>query len=270
MFKAASFNVNSIRSRLNVVIDWINKEKPDVLCLQETKVEDSLFPAADFHSCGYNVAFRGQKSYNGVAIASPHHIEILGFDPPGFSDPGEARLIAALIKGVCVVNTYVPQGQSPSSEKFGHKISWIRGMREFFQRHFTPETALIWAGDFNVAPEPLDVYDPKRLFGSMGFHPEEHKALQFVKDWGFVDVFRQHVKEGKQYTFWDYRMPGGVKRNLGWRIDHIWATAPLALLSRRAWIDKEPRLKEKPSDHTVIAAEFDLPPGAGILGQNSE
>lgn len=257
MFKAASFNVNSIRSRIGLVLEWINKEKPDVLCLQETKVEDRLFPAADFEDCGYKVVFRGQKSYNGVAIASPHHIEPLDYDTSGFSDPGEARLVAAVIKGVPVVNTYVPQGQSPSSGRFAYKINWIKGMRSFFHRYFTPETPLIWAGDFNVAPEPLDVYDPKRLYGSVGFHPEEHKALQYVKDWGFVDVFRMHIKEGGQYTFWDYRMPNGVKRNLGWRVDHIWATVPLASCSRRAWIDLEPRLKEKPSDHTLIAAEFD-------------
>ncbi|HBV97528.1 MAG: exodeoxyribonuclease III [Peptococcaceae bacterium BICA1-7] len=258
LFKIASFNANSIRSRLGVVLDWLEKERPDVLCLQETKVEDGLFPAAEFLGAGYNVIFKGQKSYNGVAIASPHPIGGVVTDDGGLSLPGEARLIAANIKGVHIVNTYIPQGQSPSSEKFTYKLNWIRGLRDFFHRSYSNDMMVAWAGDFNVAPEPIDVHDPKRLYGKVGFHPEEHEALKYVREWGFTDVFRLHEKEGGHYSFWDYRVPQLLRANKGWRVDHIWATRKLAHLSRRAWIDREPRLREKPSDHTFIVAEFEV------------
>jgi len=258
MFKIASFNANSIRSRLGVILQWLEKERPDMLCIQETKVEDGHFPIARFEEAGYGVVFKGQKSYNGVAIASPHRIEGVILHDGGLSLPGEARLIAAEIKGIHVVNTYIPQGQSPGSEKFAYKLRWIRGMRDFFHRHYTEDMPVAWLGDFNVAPEPIDVHDPKRLYGQVGFHPDEHEALKYVREWGFTDVFRLHVKEGGHYSFWDYRVPGLLRANKGWRVDHIWATRPLADLSRRAWIDREPRLGEKPSDHTFIAAEFEV------------
>ncbi|MFZ5642584.1 MAG: exodeoxyribonuclease III [Bacillota bacterium] len=257
MFKIASFNANSIRSRLGIVLDWLESERPDALCLQETKVEDERFPAEDFKEAGFNVVFKGQKSYNGVAIVSTHQINRLPTED-FLSLPGEARIITAEIKGINIVNTYIPQGQSPSSEKFAYKIGWIRGMRDLFDRNFRVDMPLIWAGDFNVAPEPIDVHDPKRLYGQVGFHPDEQEALMFVKDWGFEDIFRLHVKEGGHYSFWDYRVPGLLKANKGWRVDHIWATPVLAGLSLRAWIDREPRMREKPSDHTFIAAEFDF------------
>lgn len=258
MFKTASFNCNSVRARLEIILDWLAREKPDVLCLQETKVEEGKFPAGEFNAAGYNVIYRGQKSYNGVAIASPHDIQEVVHDVSGFSRPGEARLVAAVVRGVHVVNTYIPQGRAPKTTEFDYKINWIRSMRHFFDRHYNREELLLWAGDFNVAPEPIDVYDPDKLLGHVGYHPEEHRALQYVKDWGFVDVFRRHVPEGGHYTFFDYRVPNGVKRRMGWRVDHLWATPPLAALSRSARVDMEPRHSEKPSDHTFIVAEFEL------------
>lgn len=257
MFKVASFNTNSIRARLGLILEWLEKERPDVLCLQETKVEDKDFPLPAFTGLGYNAVFKGQKSYNGVAILSPHPLENVRTGAGDWAEAGEARLIEATVRGIPVVNTYIPQGRDPASEIFLYKIRWIRAMRDYFSGRFQPSDPLLWLGDFNVAPEPLDVYDPKRLLGRIGFHPEEHKALQHVRDWGLVDVFRRHVREGGHYTFWDYRVPRLLERNLGWRVDHIWATEPLAGLSRRAWIDVEPRRREKPSDHTFIAAEFD-------------
>lgn len=258
MFKLASFNVNSIRARLPIVMDWLRKVEPDVLCLQETKVEDKDFPALSFQEAGYQIVYCGQKSYNGVAIASRLPIEGCLPGKPDCSPPGEARLITVVINGVTIVNTYIPQGQSPESAKFAYKLDWIRGMKDFFHRNLRPDMPIIWAGDFNVAPDAIDVHDPKRLYGHIGFHPEEHKALAYVKEWGFIDAFRLHQQEGGHYTFWDYRAPNGVKRNLGWRVDHIWITAPLAPLCRSSWIDKEPRLMDKPSDHTPIIAEFEL------------
>jgi len=258
-FKIASFNSNSVRARLSLLLEWLEKERPDVLCLQETKVEDKDFPQSDFNNAGYNVVYKGQKSYNGVAIISPHSLEKINTHVGDWSQPGEARLIEATVCGLPVINTYVPQGRSPGSELFAYKLQWIRSMREYLDRRYKPSDPLLWAGDFNVAPDPLDVYDPERLYGRIGYHPEEHLALQSVKDWGLVDIFRKHVKEGGHYTFWDYRVPNVLKRNMGWRVDHIWATGTLAALSRRAWIDKGPRTREKPSDHTIIIAEFDWP-----------
>ncbi len=256
MFKVASFNTNSIRTRLPVVLDWLDKEKADVLCLQETKVEDKDFPLGAFVERGYNVVFSGRKSYNGVAIISPHQLEKVSTGIGDWAEAGEARLIEAVVKGVPIVNTYVPQGYNPKSEKFVYKLKWIRSLRDYFNSRFKPGDCLLWMGDFNVAPQPEDVHSPKKLYGRIGFHPEEHKALQYVKEWGFVDVFRRHVKEGGHYTFWDYRRPQLFERNLGWRVDHIWATGPMADRSRRAWIDTKPRGEAKPSDHTFIIAEF--------------
>lgn len=258
MFKIASFNANSVRARLPIILDWLENQKPDVLCLQETKVENHNFPAGDFNAAGYNVIYRGQKSYNGVAIASIHELKELSLDISGFSRPGEARLIAAMVNDINIINTYMPQGRVPDTDEFTYKIKWIRSMREIFNHYYSPDMHLLWTGDFNVAPEPIDVYSPEKLLGHVGYHPVEHEALQFVKDWGFEDVFRRHVPEGGHYTFYDYRVPNGVKRKMGWRIDHIWATRPLAGLSRQSRIDMEPRMKDKPSDHTFIIVEFDV------------
>lgn len=259
MLKIATFNVNSIRTRLEKVLAWLEAESPDILCLQETKVHDDKFPAAGFVDLGYEIVFKGQKTYNGVAIASKHPLANVHYGLADWADPGEARLIAADVKGISVVNTYVPHGQHPDSAKFSYKLAWIKGLRSFFDHHYSPGQPLVWAGDFNVAPEPIDIYDPARLFGRVGYHPAEHNTLAYVKEWGFSDVFRAHVKEGGNYTFWDYRIPNAVPRKLGWRIDHIWATPPLAAVSRRAWVDIGPRLQEKPSDHTYVVAEFDWP-----------
>lgn len=258
MFKVASFNCNSVRARLDIILQWLASEKPDILCLQETKVADDNFPVGSFNNSGYHVIFKGQKSYNGVAIASPHEIHERNHDISSFSRSGEARLIEAEIMGIHVVNTYIPQGREPGNEEFSYKINWIKSMRQYFDQHHSPDMRLLWTGDFNVALEAIDVYAPDKLFGHVGYHPEEHAALNYVKDWGFEDIFRCHVKEADQYTFWDYRVPNGVKRKMGWRIDHIWGTKCMAQRSHCARVDMEPRLKEKPSDHTLIVAEFTL------------
>jgi exodeoxyribonuclease-3 len=152
----------------------------------------------------------------------------------------------------------VPQGYAPESDKFQYKLLWFERLRRFFDRYYSPESPLVWLGDFNVAPEPVDVYDPDRLLGRVGFHPDEHRALEAVKSWGFVDVFRRHDPGEKKYSFWDYRIPNAVDRGLGWRLDHIWASGSMAQVSTRAWIDMGPRMAPKPSDHTFVLAEFDL------------
>ncbi|MHC4157852.1 MAG: exodeoxyribonuclease III [Planctomycetota bacterium] len=255
--KVASFNVNSLRARLPIVLSWLAEQKPDVLAVQETKVQDVDFPADAFDETGYKYTFKGQKSYNGVAIFSRGEIENIQF---GFDDEpkDEARLIKAEINGISIVNTYVPQGYLPDSEKFEYKLDWFNRLVTFFEKRLKPSEPVLWVGDFNVAPEPIDVYDPEGLLGHVCYHPDVHRALKMVCQWGFVDLFRMHCKEAGQYTFWDYRMRGSLKRNLGWRLDHIMVTEPLVEKCTACYIDRNPRLAERPSDHTPIVAEFDL------------
>jgi exodeoxyribonuclease-3 len=235
----------------------MQQNHPDVLCLQETKVQDKDFPIEPFSKIGYNCAFKGQKSYNGVALFSPHKIQNLSF---GLDDEpkDEPRLIKAKIKKLNLVNTYVPQGFEPDSDKFQYKLQWFDRLLKYFKTHFKPTDMLIWLGDFNIAPEARDLYDPDGLLGSVCYHPDVHKALQKVIKWGFVDVFRKYCDEPGQYTFWDYRLPNSFKRNLGWRLDHVMATAPLAKKCSACYIDKGPRAAERPSDHTPIIAQFNL------------
>jgi len=255
--KVASFNVNSLRARLPIVLQWLAEYQPNILCVQETKVQDNDFPIEAFDETGYKYKFKGQKSYNGVAIFSRNEITNV---ESGFDDEpkDEARLIKAEINGVIIVNTYVPQGYLPESQKFDYKLNWFSRLLAFFEKHFEPTDPVLWVGDLNVAPQPIDVYDPVILLGHVCFHPEVHKALEKVLGWGFVDVFRMHCKEAGQYTFWDYRLRNSFKRNLGWRLDHIMATKPLAEKCTDCYIDKQPRLAERPSDHTPIIAEFDI------------
>lgn len=255
--KVASFNVNSIRARLDIVTEWMMKESPDVLCVQETKVIDDDFPQQAFVDIDYHPVFCGQKSYNGVAVFSKLPVENVRI---GFDDERSegTRLITAVINNVPIVNTYIPQGYDPQSDKFKYKLDWFRRLYEYFDSSFSPDKPLLWLGDFNVAPDPIDVHDPEKLLGSVGYHPDEHAALKRFREWGFVDVFRMHEPGPEQYSFWDYRIRNAIKRKVGWRVDHIWATKPLAEKSFNAWIDIEPRLKEKPSDHTPIVAVFEI------------
>ncbi len=254
--KIASFNVNSLRMRLSQVIRWLAENQPDVLCVQETKVQDVDFPNEAFDEIEYSYVFKGQKSYNGVAIFSKTEIKNVrfGFDNEPKDQP---RLIKAEIGGIVVVNTYIPQGYSPESEKFQYKLKWFERLLKFFNKNFDPLDPIVWVGDFNIAPQPIDVYDPEGLLGHVCFCPEVTQTLERIVRWGFVDVFRMHCEQGGQYTFWDYRLRNSFKRNLGWRLDHIMATKPLAKKCTTCYIDKELRTSEKPSDHTPIVAEFD-------------
>jgi len=258
-FRVATFNANSLRSRLEITLGWLRANEPDALCVQETRVVDSDFPADAFVDIGYKAVFVGQKSFNGVAIISREEPEdvVIGMGIEGMD--GEARMIRARIRGIELVNTYVPQGTAPDSPRFTYKLGWIKAMRDYFTRDFSSNSPIVWVGDFNVAPEPIDVYNPDALLGSVCYHPDEHRALASVREWGFVDVFRKHHPgESKQYSFYDYRVPNAFKRKIGWRIDHIWATQPMADRSLDCWIDTEPRLMQKPSDHTFVVADFDL------------
>ncbi|NOX44312.1 MAG: exodeoxyribonuclease III [Caldiserica bacterium] len=258
-FVVATYNCNSIRARLPLVLRWIDAHRPDVLCLQETKVPDEEFPADAFRKAGYHVVFRGKKGGAGVAIASVAEPRDVAFGLDDGGPPDEERLIRVAIEGIPIVNTYVPQGRSVDHPMFRYKLEWLARLLDYFERHFSPREPLLWCGDFNVAPEEIDVHNPVRLVNHVDFHPQARAALERIRAWGFVDVFRvHHPGEPGQYTFWDYRVKGALERNLGWRVDHIWATAPLAEKSVAAWIDREARRAEKPSDHTFLVAEFEL------------
>jgi len=255
--KIATFNVNSLRARLAIVVDWLLEHRPDILCVQETKVQDKDFPCDAFDEIDYKYVFKGQKSYNGVALFSREEIEEVRY---GFEDEPKdgPRLITGQIKGVRIVNTYVPQGQSRESEKFQYKLNWFKRLGEFFEENFEPGEPIIWVGDFNVAPEDRDVYDPDGLRGHVCFCEEVTEALNGIMEWGFVDLFRKYCQEAGQYTFWDYRERGGFRRNHGWRLDHIMVSKSLAKKSTGCYVDKKPRMLEKPSDHTPLVAEFEL------------
>jgi len=254
--KTATFNANSLRARLPILLDWLDREQPDILCVQETKVQDLDFPAGAIENAGYHVIFRGQKSYNGVAVMSRKSPEDVRRDLYEEGDE-QARFISAVIGDVVVVNVYVPQGFAVGTEKFVYKLTWLSDLLGYLRRHYRPDQPLLMAGDFNVALEPKDVFSPKEFAGQVGFHPEEQALLRRFLDWGLADIFRKHVPEGGHFTFWDYRIPNALKRKMGWRIDYLLATAPLARKSTRAWIDTSARALPKPSDHTFLVAEFD-------------
>ncbi len=257
--KVATFNANSIRARMPILLDWLAKHQPDVLCVQETKVPDDSFPAGDFEQAGYQVVFKGEKSYNGVAIISSGELKDVSY---GLDDGGprdETRLVRGTYEGVHIVNTYVPQGRDVKLPVYKYKLEWFSRLAKFFQKHYASKEKVLWCGDLNVAPTDIDVHDPKRLLGHVCFNPEVQAAFQSVVEWGFVDVFRKHHPESGQYTFFDYRSRNAVKEGKGWRVDHILATRPLANRSTDALIDLDPRRLPKSSDHTFLAAEFDVP-----------
>jgi exodeoxyribonuclease-3 len=254
--KVATFNANTIRSRMPIILDWMKQHKPDILCIQETKVRDNDFPAKVIHATGYGVIFSGEKSYNGVAILSrmsPTDIRY-GLDDGNTADP--ARLIAATYENMHVINTYVPQGRALDHQMYAYKLQWLKRLRRYFERHYNTADRVIWAGDMNVAPTPLDVNHPERHAQHVCYHDDARKAFANCAAWGFTDVFRTFHPEERLYSFYDYRVKNAIEKGLGWRIDAIMATQPLAGTCTNAWIDLEPRKREKPSDHTFLVAEF--------------
>jgi exodeoxyribonuclease-3 len=255
--KCSTFNANSVRARLPIIIDWVEREQPDTLCIQETKVQDKDFPTSEFEHLSYQVLIKGQKSYNGVALLTRLPLEDPCLSLYG-QDDEEARFISARVDGIPIINVYVPQGFAPGTQKFEYKLRWLGDLLSFIKKHYEPDQSLLVVGDFNVALDEIDVYDPEGLKGQAGFHPDEQAIMRALLEWGLVDVFRKHEDVAGHYTFWDYRIPNAFKRNMGWRIDYILATNPLAGTCQRIWIDTEPRTLKKPSDHTFLAAEFNL------------
>ncbi len=256
--KIATFNVNSLRKRLPIVLDWIEKQKPDVLCLQETKVQDSEFPSLALAPSGYEITFRGMKSYNGVAVLSRRKPELVAYGLDDRGDPDEARIIRVVIHGIPIVNTYIPQGFEIDSPKYAYKLDWYKRLRQYFEKHLSPTKPAIWLGDMNVAPRPMDVHSPEKHLTHVCYHEDARKAYEKTVAWGFQDVFVRLYPDRQQYTFWDYRAPSSLETNKGWRIDHILATVSLAEKCVRADVDVEPRRAKDPSDHTFLWAEFSV------------
>lgn len=254
--KLATFNTNSIRSRLPIVLDWLQANQPDFLCIQETKVVDELFPVEAIREVGYVSTFRGEKSYNGVAILSKHAPDRVQF---GFDDGGPAdgaRLMVCHFGELALLNTYVPQGRELDHVMFLYKQEWYRRLHRFFAKHFRADAPVVWVGDLNVAPTPMDVHNPQDQADHVCFHADIRRVFADTLAWGFEDVVRKHHPEPGLFSYFDYRTPNAVARKMGWRIDHILATSPMAARCSAAWVDLEPRLREKPSDHTVVVAEF--------------
>lgn len=252
--RIASWNVNSLKVRLPQLLDWLGRAQPDVVCLQETKLANEDFPFDALGEAGYEAAAHGTGGYNGVAILSRFPIS----DPvEGFTgEEGHARLIEATIEGIQVFSVYVPNGQSPDSDKFHFKLRFLKALRQHLDSLAKPSQPLLLAGDFNVAPETRDVWDPKAMAGQIGFHPAEHEALKHLADWGLVDSLRLHDQRAGQYSWWDYR-GGGFAKDQGLRIDQIWLSKGLAPRCKAASIDLAPRRLEKPSDHTPVIAELE-------------
>jgi len=256
--KCATFNTNSIRARLPIILDWLEREHPDILCIQETKVQDKDFPNTPFRKLGYSTVYRGQKSYNGVAIVSREAAADVEFTLTGETEE-PARFIRCKIGNITIINVYVPQGFAVGSEKFAYKLQWLNKLLDQLHASCSQQQPLLVAGDFNVALEAKDVYDPEGFRGEVGFHPEEHALMGRFFEWGLVDLLRKHHPEEGQFTFWDYRIPNALKRKMGWRLDYILATPPLADGCKDCWIDTDARSLPKPSDHTFLVAEFALP-----------
>ena len=255
--KIATWNVNSITARLPLVKQWLEMALPDVLCLQELKCMDEKFPAEELAELGYKSEVFGQRTYNGVAIVSRSGCTDVRRGLPDDEEGAQARLIAATIEGVRVVNVYVPNGQFVGSDKYRFKLEWMQRLRRFFDKEFEKSEQVLLCGDFNVAPEERDVHDPLQWEGHVLFSKHERTALEKIREWGFEDAFRLHHEEGGHYSWWDYRQ-GSFRRNNGLRIDHIWVSRPLARRCTEVWIDKEPRTWERPSDHTPVIGAFDV------------
>lgn len=252
----ATWNVNSLRVRLPQLAAWVAESKPDVIALQETKLPDPDFPAAEIDALGYQCAYNGQRTYNGVAVLSRQPVEVLATGIPGFADE-QKRVLAVRTAGLVVVNLYVPNGQEPDSDKYAYKLRWLDALQQWLESLLQIEKQVVVLGDFNIAPEDRDVHDPAAWLGHVHVSEPERNAYRRLLQAGLVDVFRQFDQPEKSYSWWDYRA-AGFRRNAGLRIDLILASNTLATQCVAARIDKEPRRAERPSDHTPVLADFVL------------
>ena len=260
----ATWNVNSIRTRLSQIIDWINQVNPDILCLQETKVIDNSFPVEPFEKLGYSVEVYGQKSYNGVAIISKIKAENVkkGFCE-GNSDEhielfqDQKRLISADFQGIKVINVYVPNGSSLDSDKFDYKIKWLNCLASFLDEQVKQGGFICLMGDFNIAPSNLDIHDPKKYEGEIMASKLERNALKNVLKERLIDSFRIFEKNTGHWSWWDYRN-NAYELNKGWRIDHIYISKELSANIKSCVIDSLPRGNIRPSDHAPVMINLNL------------
>lgn len=252
--KLATWNVNSLKVRLGQLLEWIATGAPDVICLQETKLDDPKFPVDEIEAAGYEVVFSGQKTYNGVAIVSraPCSATLCGI--PGFADE-QKRVIAATVGNLRIVDAYVPNGQSVDSDKYRYKLDWLSAFTRWLEGELARYPELAVVGDFNIAPEPADVHDPKAWEGQVLFSKPEREAFRGLIDLGFVDSFRLFDQPEKSFTWWDYRL-NAFKRGMGLRIDHILLSPSLAERCREVSIVKDMRALERPSDHAPVVADI--------------
>ncbi len=254
--KIASWNVNSLKVRLPQVLDWLEHQRPNVLGLQETKLTDDKFPADAFRELGYQVSFSGQPTYNGVALISGGEQTELVRSIPDFEDE-QKRVIAATINGVRVVNLYVVNGQEVGSEKFAYKLAWLEAVTRWIEQERSRNDRLVVMGDFNIAPDDRDVYDPAAWHEKILCSTPEREALQRLLDLGLHDSFRLFDQAEAVFSWWDYRA-AMFRRGLGLRIDLVLCSDALKAACTTSYVDKEPRRLERPSDHAPAVAEFDL------------
>ncbi|WP_457639498.1 exodeoxyribonuclease III [Persephonella sp.] len=259
--KICTFNVNSIRARKELIIRWLTEKETDidVLCFQEVKVEEKLFPYEDFESLGYHCTVYSQKGYNGVATLSrkkPSEI-IKGIEDSYFDQ--QKRVLSVKIGDIWVVNTYAPHGDIRGTDKYYYKLDWYRKYKEFLSQHFTDSDSVVLLGDFNVALEDIDVWSPQLLADSIGTMPEEREALRNILQLGYADCFRKLYPEKKQFTWWDY-IGGAVWRDEGMRIDYIFAGRQICEKVKDVYVDMWPRRRRtpKPSDHAPVIGIFEV------------
>ena len=254
--KLAAWNVNSLKVRLPQLLEWLESSQPDVVCLQETKLEDHNFPAADIEAAGYQVVFSGQKTYNGVALLARESPTDVVCGNPHFPDP-QKRLIAATVAGVRIVCAYIPNGQAVGSDKYAYKLAWLDALTPWLGEQLAANPKCALAGDFNIAPEDRDVHNPAAWAGQILCSEPERTAFQALLNLGLKDSFRLFDQPEKSFSWWDYRMLG-FQKNQGMRIDHILLSAPLATSCTAAGIDREIRKRERPSDHAPVTATFSV------------
>lgn len=253
----ATWNVNSLKVRLPHLLEWVGKHQPDVVCLQETKLEDANFPLEAISGAGYQALFSGQKTYNGVAILSRTSCNDVVAAVPGFED-AQKRVLAATVDGVRVICVYVPNGESIASEKYQYKLKWLAALNAWLQQELERSRRVAVLGDFNIAPEERDVHDPLVWDGQVLFSAPERAAFQKLLALGLRDAFRLFEQPAKSFTWWDYRM-NAFRRKMGLRIDHVLLSPELAALCTGCWIDVEPRKAERPSDHAPVVASLKIP-----------
>lgn len=256
--KLATWNVNSLKVRLPHVLQWLADNPVDVLCLQETKMTDDLFPLAAIEAAGYQAVFSGQKTYNGVAILSKLPLTDVVKNNPRYDDL-QQRILAATIDGVRVVCAYVPNGQTVDSDKYAYKLGWLEALREWLAEEALTHAELAVAGDYNIAPEDRDVHDPLAWAGQVLVSERERAALSGLLGVGLQDAFRLFEQAEKSFSWWDYRQLG-FRLNKGLRIDHILLSGPLAARCSACVIDRAPRKWEQPSDHAPVIATIGARP----------